>query len=267
MATTRRPEVARNKIVELPGFEDAPTVISKGMVISLTGEWGTGKTEFSLTTPAPIAFIDMDTGTRGVIEKWAKRKTIKHKKFNYRDSTSLVEWERLWEECKKAFTNSLNHPNIRSIVWDTATEGYELEKMARWGKLNKIIMEGKDAMPYPYGPLNAEFQDLLRQALSTNKIVIFIHRMQDEYINKKSTGERIRSGFKDMEFIVEVDVTTWKKIEKDDDGKVIDRIFGLTINKCRLNRDIEGLEIAEPLSTFPIFASQVFPDTSEDDWQ
>jgi len=255
-----------SKII-IPGFDDAPTSLDKGIFISLTAEWGAGKTEFMLTAPAPIAFLDMDTGTKGVIEKWAKKKVIKHIKFDYRNATDQKEQEEMWEKCKKAFLDALAHPQIRSVCWDTGDEGYELIKMGRWGKLNKVNMEGKTALPYPYGPLNTEFRDMFRKALRTDKIVIVSHKMQDEYIDKKSTGKRIRSGYKEMEFVVQVDVSLWKRIEKNENGKMTGSIFGLTVNKCRPNRDIEGLELEEPFSTFPMLATNIFPNTDLDEWE
>jgi len=257
----------RNDKILIPGFDDAPTEMDRGIFISASGEWGTGKTEFMCTAPGPIAFLDMDTGTKGVIEKWAKKKIIKHIQFDYRDSTSAKEWEEMWEKCKKAFLDALAHPQIRSVCWDTGDEGYELIKMGRWGKLNKIVMDGKVAMAYPYGPLNTEFRDMFRKALHSHKVVIVSHKMQDEYIDKKSTGKRIRTGYKEMEFVVQVDISTWKRVERNDNGKMTGSVFGITVNKCRPNREIEGTELEEPLSTFPILASYIFPDTNPEDWE
>jgi len=251
--------------VTLAGFENAPTSLPKGIVIVSTGDWDTGKTELALTAPAPLAFIDMDTGVRGVIEKWAKKKEIIYRKFNYKDSTKLEEWNRMWGEAKEAFISALEHKDIRSVVWDTATEAYELVKMARWGKINKVIMDGGTAVPYPYGPVNEEFRDLLRKALHTNKVVILVHRTQDEYIDKKATGERIRSGYKDMDFVTEVGLRTWKRVTKGDEG--VTSTYGFTVTKCRLNRDIFGMDFEEPMSTIPFLASQIFPETNIEDWE
>ena len=261
-------ELQRGKKGELilPGFGDINTEIRKRLILSITGEWKTGKTEFSLTAPAPIAYIDMDTGTEGVIEKWAKKKVIKRISFDYHDSTDEREWREMWEKCSKAFIASLQHPQIRTLVWDTATEGYDLVKMARFGKLNKVNLHEGKALPYPYGPVNTEFRDLLRRALKTNKNVILIHKTKDEYVDDKRTGKKLMAGYGDIGGIVQVSIETWKKVETEK-GEVRSRTFGITVKDCRQNREVDGMTLEEPLSTFPMLAMQVFPESSEEEWE
>ena len=43
--------------------------------------------------------------------------------------------------------------------------------------------------------------------------------------------------------------------------------FGITIRDCRQNSELAGQEYLEPLNGFPTFASQVFPDSEEKDWE
>lgn len=243
----------------LNGFDRAPTERIHRLIISLTADWKKGKTTFALTAPAPIALIDMDTGLEGVIEKWAEQKEIHVKSFNYHDATSEDEWTKMWEDCKQAFLGALNNPRIKTVVWDTATEAFELIRMARFGKLNKVVMAGGKAVPYPWGPVNTEFRDLLRKSLGTRKNVIFIHKTKDEYRDDARTGNKVRAGFGDMEFVTQVNILLWKDVEKGG--------YGLTIEDCRQNSDVSGLELVDPLNTFINVASLIFPESEEEEWQ
>ncbi len=260
MVTAKSREVVKGKVEMVPGFSLAKTEPIHRLVISMEALWKQGKTHFALTAPAPICYIDMDTGTEGVIEKFSKDKEIQVCQFDYHDSTELAEWVRMWEECKKAFIDACNSKRIRTVIWDTATEAYELIRMARFGKLNKVVMSEGKALPLPYGVINTEFRDMLRQALKTDKNFIFIHKMKDEYIKNERTGGVKRSGFGDMEFVVQMNIRTWFNAE----GK----IFGLTVMDARHGmKEFAGLQLEEPLNTFPVLASQIFPNTSIEDWE
>jgi hypothetical protein len=245
--------------IEIAGYRKASITKKRRLIVSVTGPWKSGKTHLSLTAPAPIALIDMDTGLEGVVEDWAKKKEILISSFDYHDASNQDEHLRLWEDCKQAYLKPLKHPKVRTVVWDTATEGYELIRMARFGKLNKVAMQGGVAVPYPYGPVNAEYRDLLRKALDSDKNVLLLHRTKDEYVNDKRTGRLVRAGLADMEFVVQVNLRTWYDEERGG--------FGFTVLDCRQNRDVIGLELVEPLNTFSFLATQVFTDTSEEEWE
>ncbi len=250
----------------VPGFIEAPTIQNRGFVAVVTGNWKTGKTHLSLTAPAPIAYINHDCGQRGVIEKAAREKKIVYVEFDYHDSTDINEHKAMWEKSKRAFIDALESPHIRTVVQDTSTEAFELIRMARFGKLNKVAMDGGKAVPYPWGEVNAEFRDLVRRALKTDKVVILTHRTKKEYVDNEETGKRIRSGYGDMDFVSDVNIETWKRIERDEDGEITGRKFGMTVLDCRLNRDIEGMELEEPISSIPMLATQIFPDTEIEEW-
>ena len=69
---------------------------------------------------------------------------------------------------------ALAEPAVRTISVDTATELWELLRMARFGKLTQV-------MPYQYGPVNAEFRSLIRMAYASDKNLILLHKMRKVY--------------------------------------------------------------------------------------
>lgn len=243
------------------GFEEAHKHKSATrrprMVMSIGGIQGKGKTTLALTAPGPIALIDMDTGLEGVIQNYMDQKKIYVASYNYRDATDIKEWEQMWEKSNKAFYATLRDPAIRTVVIDTATEWYEMVKMARFGKLNKVAMVDGKPVPLPYGPVNAEFRNVIREAYNSDKNLILVHKHKKQYVNDKWSGEWEIAGMTGVEFDVQVAVTCMRD---PDEG------FMFRVDKCRLKAAVEGLVFGEPMNTFPFLAAEVF-GTGVEEWE
>lgn len=234
----------------IKGYQPAQKSKFRRIVMSTEALDKEGKTEFILSAPGPIALLNFDVGLEGVIEKHLKKKKIEVAEFDYREVTNYKEWEKMWERSKMAFVDALHDKATRTIGVDTATEWWELARMAAFGKLTQVL-------PHNYGPVNAEFRDLIRKAYDFDKNVIFSHKMKEQYVNDKGTGKMIRAGFGDMQYSVQINVRLWRNKEK---------VFGLTVINSRHNAALMGMELEDSLSNFPTLASEVFPETSPQDW-
>lgn len=227
------------------GFVDGSKVkVRKRLIASIEGPQKVGKTHFSLTAPDPIMFFDMDIGSEGVINKFSNKK-VWIGQYDYRmlsGPNPAVAILAMWEKMKADFIFACNSPDILTPVIDTATEMWELIRMARFGKLTQV-------MPHNYGPVNAEFRDLLRLSYSCGKDVIFIHKMKAEYVNDKRTGRLERAGFTDMGFLVQINLQAWRN----QDGE-----FGMTILDCRQNPDLVGMELVGPMCNWSFLKDLVF---------
>jgi len=264
MATTEKTEKTRTKREVVPGYEEVSIENILRIILNVEGGEKGGKSHFALTAPGPISLIDMDTGLEGVVNKFSKQKKIYRASFNYHDATSQNEWETMWKKMKQAFFDALATKVIRTLIVDTASEMWELCRMAAFGKLAQV-------KPHHYAPVNAEFRDLIRKAYDTDKNLILIHKQKKEYIDEKWTGNMERAGFGDVGYAVQANIISWRITVLDEfygksreDGY---KGFGIICRDCRQNPDLAGQEYFEPLNTFPIFASQVFPDTSESEWE
>ena len=231
--------------MKLPeGFIDANTLKSKRRLIaSISGPQKTGKTNLALTAPAPIAFYDMDMGTEGVVEKFAAIKKVYRSQYDYRMLTApdIAGIIVMWEKMKKDFIWGLESPDVATPIVDTGTEMWELLRMARFGKLTQV-------KPFHYGPVNAEFRDLIRLAYASSKDVIFTHKMKNEYIDDRRTGKIERAGFSDMGFLVQINIETWYS-----EGE-----FGATIVDCRQNMDVAGMELTGEMCDWEFIKGLVF---------
>ena len=235
------------------GFKEADTGVKLRILVGVEALEKEGKTHFALTAPGPLAVFDFDTGMEGVVHKFAGKKKIyvsDYRRLGNVMTNTPENWVLLWEKFKREYIAAMDAPEIRTVVLDTATEVWELLRMARFGKLTQV-------MPYHYGPVNAEYRELIRKAYASGKNLILLHKMKDEYVNDKRTGQLKRSGFSDTGFLVQVNVRLWR----DEDNN-----FHLYVKDCRQNPDANGMDLMNDMANFPTLATIVFPGTEEGDW-
>jgi len=243
--------------IEKLGFTKADTRVRKRLIVGVEAREKCGKTNFVLTAPGPIVLFDFNDSLEGVIHKFADDKDIYVSDYTKTGNIlSPDAWVKAWEQFKKEYISALKSPDVRSVDVDTATEQWELIRMARFGKILQV-------MPHMYAPVNAEFRDLIYMAYSSNKNLILTHKKKEEYVADKKnpaisnrTGKYIRSGFSDSAYMVQVNLN----LDRDDQG------FVATILDCRQNPFVVGLELRDEMINFPTLASLVLPETSEGDW-
>jgi hypothetical protein len=227
------------------GFEDAPDGITQRLVASISGLEKQGKTHFALTAPDPIAIFNLDIGMEGVANKFRAQ----GKEIAVYDTIIPVadEAEKEWEKLEKAYWAVLKDKWVRTVVLDTATEIWELLRLARFGKLTQV-------MPYHYGPVNAEYRKLIKAAYDTDKNLILLHKMKPKYVNDKRTAEYERAGFGDTGFLVQVNAQVYRDLP--DEGET-NPAFNLYVKDCRQNAELVGMELAGDMCTWDMLESMV----------
>jgi hypothetical protein len=241
------------------GLHRASGGIQKRIILSVEAREKRGKTNFALTAPDPHAIFDFDTGMEGVVEKFADSREIYVGDYR-RNADKLLtqaEWTEIFLKFKMEYQKSLQDPDIRTVTLDTATEAWELLRLHKFGKLSQV-------MPNMYGPANDEFRGLIRAAFGSDKNLILLHKMKDEYVASKATpsisnrtGNYIRTGFADTPYLVQMNI---RLDRTEEDG------FTCEILDCRQNPMIAGMVLFNDDITFQNVATLVFPDTSEEDW-
>jgi len=260
---------------ELQGFRRARKApAKKRLIVAVEGKEKSGKTTFGLSAPGPIVYFDSDLGKEGVLEKFVEEKEI----WEYEIKTAKeimidaetgpqIDAEKEFQRFKRAYYQVLGENRVRTIVLDTATEVWELLRLAFFGRLAQVP-------PMKYGPANEEYRRLIRAAYSSNKNLILLHRVTDEYVgtidakgreHSVRTGKKLRAGFKDTGYLVQVNLVTYYSPEE--------REFGIQVRDCRQNMGIAGerfqgeIEGVGSLCSFPFLATAIFPDTELDDWR
>jgi len=218
--------------------------------VALDGLEKQGKTHFALTAPAPIVVFNFDIGLEGVVDKFADKKVYVVDYNTPGTVDQSFDWTGTWEKFKTDY-RGMFETDARTIVMDTATEAWELLRMARFGKLTEV-------MPQHYGPVNAEYRELLRLAYNSDKNLVLIHKLKDEYVNNQRTGKFKRAGFGDTGYMSQVNC----RMERDEDLE-----FTLEVEDCRQNALVAGEVMEGPMCAFPWLASMVFTGTGPDDWE
>ncbi len=238
------------------GFEIAASPARRRLLISVEGRIKQGKTHFALTAPGPIAIQSLDMGLDGVVQKFQTRKPIHVATYDGVKTDDLKNmspeqvaqkmagiWEQFVEDYKWALAN------CRTVVWDTGTEAWELNRLATLGKIGNV-------KPHHYTMVNMEHRELVRLAEKSDANLILLHRVKKEYVNENYTGRMERAGFNDIGSWVHI----LSKAERREDG------FHLIVQECRQNATLAGLDLPEPMASFPQLAQLVFPDSKPSDW-
>lgn len=236
---------------EMP--EDAPTY---RLLVSSEGKEKTGKSEFWMSAPGPIAGINLDTGTEGVIEKWAKKKNIWMLNFNIPpvSPNNRQEYISMWAKSKAAYDKALAHPDVRTVVVDTNSDWWELARLSEFGSLSPAV-DVKRAYP----PLNMMFRSIIRNAYDTNKNLILTHKVSEVWKKNAAgqdapSGDFERTGFKEDGYLIQVNI-----VHKYEDGE-----FKMEVKNCRQNMDLAGFEFTGKECSFPDLAAMVFGNNPSD---
>lgn len=244
-----------------------PGTVTPRLIVALDGLEKEGKTHFALTAPGPIAYQGLDIGTEGVVEKFIAKKPIYMAEYGFQvekgdnqDATmkkAAPVFESFIKDYKEVMLPGFKSGKIRSGIWDTGSDIWGLQRLARLGKLSQV-------MPHHYTALNAEYQNLIREVYETSGNLIILHKLKPEWKDNPTTGKGNktgqfeRDGFGGTGFLVQVNATAWREKPNGD--------FHITVRDCRQNPLVAGLDLAGEMATFPWLATFVYPGTSLEDW-
>ena len=246
-------------------FKVANTIAARRMIMAVDGLDKQGKTHFALTAPGPIAYQSLDIGAEGVMEKFQTSKTIYAadygliiEKGESQESImkkALPVWDQFFDDFQLALKRAAEGL-VRTIVWDTGSELWELLRLARFGKLIQI-------MPHHYTALNSEYRNMVRAVYGTPTNMVILHKLKAEWKDNPATGKGSktgayeRAGYADTAFLVQVNAGVYRNAEG----------FHLVVKNCRQNPDVADLDLCGDLCSFPNLGTFVYPDSTPEEWQ
>lgn len=243
-----------NQRMKKMGFRSADDIeVKPRLIVSISGLEKQGKTHFALTAPGPIAFFSTDIGEEGVVGKFAD-KDIYVMDVDRADEDRASEAEESWEKFHSAYLALLRGNDVRTLILDTATEIWELLRLARFGRLTQV-------MPYQYGPVNKEYRNLIREAYSHDKNLILIHKMKVKYVKDQKTDEWERAGFADTGFLVQINAQVYR-YDPEDGGE-----FAVLVEDCRQEPSLFGEELSGDMCSFPWVAKMALPEVGPEHWE
>lgn len=242
-------------------FTETEDTVKQRLIVAIDGETGSGKNRLAFSFPDPIAFLSFDPNYAKTLkearQQWKKRiyrasYSLPVIKPDGRNADSIANAAGdLWDKVAVDFMGAIRDPKVQTIIVDTATELFELIKLAIYGKTVQVMQRD-------LGHAYASYRQFIREAESSDKNLVLIHKMKDEYKQDKSTGNRIRAGYKDTAY----SVTTEVLMEKNPEEPFPDR-YHCRIHKCHLRPEIEfdgdgNGELTGDMITFDMLRSLVW---------
>lgn len=216
------------------GFVEAPSeVTNKRVIASIASIDKEGKTDLSLSGPPPVYYIDIDVGGSGILEKFkaAGKEVYVYKLRFIREEVNQQLWEEQWEGFREVFVSALGLTEGTVIV-DTASEMYELCRLARLGRLEQVP-------PLKYVEVNKEMRELLRLAYESTMNVVLVHKMKPEWIGGQKTTNLEIIGWSDTEYNTQLNLRPYTVEEKDKKGEPVTH-FWVKVRNCRMNARMTG---------------------------
>jgi len=256
------------------------------IVARIGGREKNGKSEWSLTSPAPIAFFNLNKRIEGVIDKFADKKEIyvyEYPSYSRDDMNEVMtlkalpdkdpkkiekevaelfkeKYKRIWNDIQRDFYEVAETRDIRTIVIDTETDLWETRRLAEWGRSASI--------PTAFSGLNKDMRNMVEAVNYSGKNLIMISEMKKQYkdhIDKNGknvgiwTGDYEMAGWTGISYKVQVNL-----LAKFDP---LTHTFSTTIIDCGLDQMLAGEVMENDMSTFPFLGITIFPDTTLEDWE
>ncbi len=241
-------------------FQPVESKVRHRLIFRSYGPEKCGKNHFGLTAPGPIAIQSFDVGLEGVVEKFLKSPlgpkeiVATHYEFDRNDCSQEAAQElsaRFDEDYDLALRRA------RTIIWDTETELWELDRFAEFGENAQGV--STDA-PRNYVRLNGRYRDRIQRAYDSGVNLQLIQKVKERWTSNAKgspvpSGVFEPTGFKEANYIVQVNLChSWSK----------DQGFGVHVINCRQNMGIADETYYD--IDFLTLAQLVFPDSSEEDW-
>ncbi len=235
-------------VVRKPGFKKAVLKDAVRHVLTISGLEFSGKTRWGLTGPAPVYIHNFDLGLEGTIDPFLKAgKDINIAEYPYEiTGGNRADHVAAWEQFRADFAFSLSQPE-GTVVVDTATEAWELCRLARLGKLSNV-------QPFHYGPVNSEVRELVRSAYGSTMTTVFTQKLAPVYLDDKRTRDYEAKGFNDMPYLAQSNLRAWR--EDTADGP----LWHITVTKCRQRPDLVGQDLVDLDVDLDAFLEQVCKD-------
>ena len=244
----------------LDHFPRASSAVKPRLVWASYGEVGSGKTHFALSAPGPIVVQSFDRGLEGVVEPFVTTgKDVRVVEYEWSPTDQLAQDEaiKLRDRFIRDYEIAIQH--AKTVLWDRESDIWELFRYAEFGAPS-------DA-PKNYSALNQRYRKYINMAKATDinfGCIQSVKTAWDSTINPRTgreqprpTKERERTGFKELEGIVHIDLH-----HRREDGH-----FYIDVGKSRGpgGQDVQDQSFMD--FSFTDLAMMIFPDTSEADWQ
>jgi hypothetical protein len=175
-------------------------------------------------------------------------------------ATQLTQagYVKYWQEVFfPSYKAALDNPDARTVVIDTDSDTWELQRLAEFGRLTQVA-------PLQYPNLNAARKAMIARAYDSGKVVISINRLEEEYETKVVNGKEVqaksggvrRQGFRDWKYLWQVQLRHFR----DEEG------FGTKILMCKSDTSVEGMDLRKEDNNFQSLVQMIYPQVDLKEW-
>jgi hypothetical protein len=267
--------------------------VLKPLMIGTDGISDSGKSEFALSCPGPGLFICLDRNLDGMLDN-PNPPSWRHTNFLYKVVETPVpsvatqsvnkdvqqDYITYWRNFHEDYKSALADAQALTVVVDGDSDSWELQRLAAFGKLTQIP-------PMLYTDVNAARRAYYARGWNSGKIVIYTNKVKPTYTTKlnpdgtpalSKSGEEIRvqsgdlerQGFSDQDYLFPLQIRHFIQEAKTViiKGKtiVMPATFGIRIMKCKVNRDLIGVELTGADCNFASLVQTVYPDVPLEEW-
>jgi hypothetical protein len=250
----------------IPGFSRVASQPKPRLILSIEGLDKSGKSRLAFTAPGPLGYLEFDIGAEGVIEQFQDEKVIlapKAYETRFDEGKQKTDATNEYARFERDYKNSI--AGLRSTIIDTASETWELLRLARLGKLTQVL-------PVKYTEVNSEYRDLIRFAFENDSNLILLHKVKETWKNGADgkgtkTGEFERAGFSETGYLVQMNVRCWREEMTDEMRAAGDLGFRCQILNSRHNASIAGEILCNEQITFQTLAMMAMPTVDISNWE
>lgn len=261
------------------------------MIVSVEGERGSGKTNYSLSAAqshGPVYAFTFDIASSEGTFRAAKKLGLDVNYEEYSidfireigvastdfirkgDSRKLQEkamedgnavLARFENDYRDAVATATRTGGTLALI--TGSELYELIRLAWYGKVSQVPELG-------YPSINAKFMHFVNLATSADCSLVVEHQLKEEYrgegSDKHKTGRLIRAGSSKVEYSFPLILQMYRKGTRTDpskeEGEQESSQFFVHVSKCNLNPELVGIDIQidESLTGFDVIGQLVFDE-------
>lgn len=149
--------------------------------VGIYGRPKTGKTHFSMSAPAPMFYIDTESGTGPVEYKFGDKK-IKLETLNETSDDFQEDHIEAWKRFKEIVNQLVaNEDKLETVVVDSATDIWEICRNYAKDEIYGLTPDEKVNQQWDWGEINSRYRNLVQKLLQADFNVIFTARAQEEY--------------------------------------------------------------------------------------
>lgn len=215
------------------------------ITIALAGEPKTGKSHFSLTMPEPIVVFNFDRKLRSVLKKFPDKKIVIHRL--QMDIWGKENVTPLRDEFLTLYKAAMKDPEVTTIVIDTATQLWEIIRLAHFEKVTKENKGRRKLMPVEYAEPNSQMRSIIMAGEANGKNLVLTHYTKEIWDSEGNRTSKVEmDGFKQTSGEADL-ILHFETIPRKDKGRPVDGEDTIvTIVKSGDDRDVVNHKFTNP---------------------